>query len=342
MDFAFTYEQDFLDRTARQLASERFGPAAARAALEGDRSAVDSSWKTLADNGWIGLRVPEAAGGSGAGLVEASIVADALASALAPVPYVGTAFGATSVLGAAGDDASRALFGEIASGRALGVALSADLDWPTTSPAVGWDCGPDGAAIVMTADGPQVVTCAPSDTGADPLHPLYSVPDGTASVVPERSATALAAMRIGCAAALVGTLRGAADLAFDYVKERKQYGQVIGSFQAVQHMCADVKVALESCHSALYGAAWTVDNAPVDEAVKAAAVVKAWCAESVVAGVELVVQLLGGIGVTWESDAHLYLRQAHLYAGVLGNRRAVRFELGRSLLGKTEASHGSA
>lgn len=342
MDFAFTYEQDFLDRTARQLASERFGPAVARAALEGDHSAVDNSWKTLADTGWVGLRVPEEVGGSGAGLVEASIVADALACALAPVPYVGTAFGATSVLGAVGGDAADALLAEIAGGRPFGVALSGNLEWPTTSPAIGWDCGADGAAVVVTSDGPQVVTCEVSETGADPLHPLSRVPDAIAAVVPERSQMALAAMRIGCAAALVGTLRGASDLAFDYVKERRQYGQVIGSFQAVQHMCADVKVALESCHSALYGAAWTVDNAPADEAVKAAAVVKAWCAESVVAGVELVVQLLGGIGVTWESDAHLYLRQAHLYAGVLGSRRAVRFELGRSLLGKTEASHGSA
>jgi alkylation response protein AidB-like acyl-CoA dehydrogenase len=340
MDFAFTYEQDFLDTTARQMAAEGFGSSVARAALEGDRRGADRGWQTLVDTGWLGVRMPVECGGSAAGLVEACIVADALACALAPIPYVGSAIAAPALLGAAGGDDE--LLGEIVKGRAIGIALSAELDWPTSSPVIGWECGNGGAALVNAQDGALIVACEALADSVDPLHPLASVPAGTTAVVPDVSDMALAAMRVGCAAALVGTLRGAADMAFQYVKDRKQYGKAIGSFQAVQHMCADVEVALESCHSVLNGAAWTVDHAPVDEAVKAAAVAKAWCSESAVAGVETVVQLLGGIGVTWESDAHLYLRQAHLYAGVLGTRRAVRFELGRSLLREVEVANGPA
>jgi alkylation response protein AidB-like acyl-CoA dehydrogenase len=341
MDFAFTYEQDFLDTTARQMAAESFGSSVARAAVDGDVRSVERGWQVLVDTGWLGLRVPAAAGGSGAGLVEACIVADALAWALAPVPYVGSAIAAPALIGATGGD-GMSLLAELANGRTLGVALSADLTWPTTSPAIGWECSSRGEALVNTPDGVEVVACDPLSDSADPLHPLATIPAGVAAVVTDAPETALAAMRLGCAAALLGTLRGAAELAFRYVKDRKQYGKTIGSFQAVQHMCADVQVALESCHSVVYGAAWTVDHGLADEAAMAAAVAKAWCAESAVTGVELVVQLLGGIGVTWESDAHLYLRQAHLYAGVLGSRRSVRAELGRSLLRNVEASHGSS
>ena len=73
-------------------------------------------------------------------------------------------------------------------------------------------------------------------------------------------------MRLGVAAALLGSLRGAAELAFDYVRERKQYGAAIGTFQAVQHLCADMMVDLESCRSVVFAAAWTADNASAEEA----------------------------------------------------------------------------
>jgi alkylation response protein AidB-like acyl-CoA dehydrogenase len=341
MDFSFSYEQDFLEQTARQLATDEFGPDVARAAIDGDRSAADRGWGALAGAGWIGLRIREELGGSGAGLVEACIVAEALACALAPVPYVGTAIAAPSLLEVAGGDTS-ALLSDIANGRSIGIALAPDLSWPNTAPAIGWECGSEGQALTVGVDGPEVVTCEPLGTSADLLHPLWSIPGGASAVVPSSTDRSLAAMRMGCAAALVGTLRGASELAFQYVKERKQYGKTIGSFQAVQHMCADVEVALESCRSVLYGAAWTVENATCAEAVRAATVAKSWCADSVVTSVETVVQVLGGIGVTWESDAHLYLRQAHLYAGVLGDRRRVRFELGRAMLTTQEASDGSA
>lgn len=341
MDFAFTDEQEFLQTTAEKLARDEFGSAVARAAMEGDRTRAERGWRNLVDAGWVGIRVPEEAGGSGAGLVEACIIADALASALAPVPFVGTAIAAVSLLQASGGDAAIGLLQEVAAGRQLGVALSADLTWPTTAPAVGWECG-TGSALVYGSDGVAAVENQVAGSGIDPLHPLGALVESPAAVVPVGADLALAGMRIGCAAALLGTIRGAAEMAFQYVKDRKQYGQSIGSFQAVQHMCADVQVALDSCHSVVYGAAWTVDNSPLDEARRAAAVAKAWCGESVVAAAELVVQLLGGIGVTWESDAHLYLRQAHLYAGVLGDRRGVRFELGRALIGNLEATRGSA
>ncbi len=118
---------------------------------------------------------------------------------------------------------------------------------------------------------------------------------------------------------LVGTMRGAVELACAYASQRRQYGVAVGSFQAVQHMLADAFVATEGARSVALHAAWAVDALPPGEALAAAAVAKAYCARAARSVCEIGIQVHGGIGNTWECLAHVFLRRALLSADVLGD-----------------------
>ena len=117
---------------------------------------------------------------------------------------------------------------------------------------------------------------------------------------------------------LVGTMRGACDLATEYAKDRRQYGRPVGSFQAVQHLLADALVAMEGARSAALHAAWAVDALPPADALAAGAMAKAYCARAARSVCETAIQVHGGIGNTWECLAHVHLRRALLSIDVLG------------------------
>ena len=124
------------------------------------------------------------------------------------------------------------------------------------------------------------------------------------------------------AADLVGTMRGAVDLATGYAKERHQYGRAIGSFQAVQHLLADAFVATEGARSVALHAAWAVDALPPGDALAAGAVAKAYSARAARTVCETAIQVHGGIGNTWECLAHVHLRRSLLSSDVLGGADA--------------------
>ena len=109
---------------------------------------------------------------------------------------------------------------------------------------------------------------------------------------------------------LVGVMQGALDLAVNYARDRAQYGQPIGAFQAVQHMLADAAVVTEGSRSVMLHAAWAVDALPADDALAAAAAAKAYCSRAARDVCETSIQVHGGIGNTWECLAHIYLRRA--------------------------------
>jgi alkylation response protein AidB-like acyl-CoA dehydrogenase len=113
-------------------------------------------------------------------------------------------------------------------------------------------------------------------------------------------------------------MRGAVRLGCDYAAVRQQYGKLIGSFQAVQHLLADAHVATEGSRSIALYAAWAVDALPPDEALVAAAAAKAYCARAARSVGEAVIQVHGGIGNTWECLAHVFLRRAILSSDILG------------------------
>jgi hypothetical protein len=118
---------------------------------------------------------------------------------------------------------------------------------------------------------------------------------------------------------MVGVMRGALEMAVDHVNGRVQFGRPIGSFQAVQHLCADQAVVVEAARAATYYSAWGVDGLSASQALTAARTAKAYVSRSARGVTECVLQLLGGMGQTWESLAHVYLRRALLDRLTLGD-----------------------
>jgi alkylation response protein AidB-like acyl-CoA dehydrogenase len=349
MDFSLTEEQETLAGMARSLSSDLFGDAVARQALGGDRSGADKGWAHLQETGLASLLVPERLGGGGGGVLDACVVLTELSAALAPVPYLTSAVAVPSVLLAIGGEEAEKRLRALAAGETVSLVVDENLRWPGAAGrgTVCLDAAPGRSALAVVGGTPRLCTDVTTGTGIDPLHPIgtiAAVGGGSGDAVAGSLAgrRALAAMRVGSAAALTGCLAGAAQLAWDYVTTREQYGRPLASFQVVRHLAADLLVDLETCRSVSYGAAWMVDNDDVAAAERAAAIAKAWCGQAAVRSVETATQLLGGIGVTWESTAHLHLRNAHLLSASFGDTRSLLRELGTEFIAERGGPRGLA
>jgi hypothetical protein len=259
------------------------------------------------------------------------------------VPFAGNAvLAATALREFAARDRAGALLAELVGGRLFSVVLSEELDWPPRpGRGIAWHWLPGATALAL--DGPSLREIASErvSPGAtqDLLHASGQVEGVSRPVAdPEAAERFLAHAHVAGAAALVGAMAGMLDLCVAYTSEREQFGRKIGSFQAVRHFCAEMLVDLESSRSALYGVAWAVDHLETREASRLAAIAKAWCADASRRACESAVQVHGGIGCTWESDVHLYLRLAHVEAGAFGGRNAALDRIADQALGPREGS----
>jgi alkylation response protein AidB-like acyl-CoA dehydrogenase len=129
----------------------------------------------------------------------------------------------------------------------------------------------------------------------------------------------------------VGIAARCLEMTLDHVRTRKQFGRPIGTFQAIQHRCAEMLLRLESARSAAYYAAWTVDGAPA-ELPRAASLAKSYCSEAAAFITAETLQLHGGIGFTWEHDLHLFLKRAEANAHAYGDARWHREQVAELLL----------
>jgi alkylation response protein AidB-like acyl-CoA dehydrogenase len=331
VDVSFTDEQEMLVETITALA-QRIGP---RTPHDLDAAADDDAkaWGLLADAGLLGLRVPEAAGGSGASGVEAMIVVEKLARFACAVPYLGVAVLAPQLLVAAG--AGDALLGAIAAGeRRVTVALDQSLRrlarFGDSTPVVAWDCagaeaalmiGDDGRLVAVAIDGERLrpadltrsivrlaATPAPVDLG-DLGRPV----DDDAFVKWEALALTM------LSADLVGAMDGTLTAAVEYSKERVQFDTKVGSFQAVQHLCAEAYVVLEGSRSATWYPAWAVDRVAPADALLPARTAKAHSSEAGQQVGEISIQVHGGVAITWEYMPHVFIRRILLDRQTLGD-----------------------
>jgi alkylation response protein AidB-like acyl-CoA dehydrogenase len=325
MQFELSDEERLLQDTVADFGRAHFGGANAPRSPEAEWK---FSWDELTKLGLTGILVPERLGGAGGTLLDACLVAEQLGRSEAWIPFAGNSIAAASALAAAGQDADLT---RLAEGKIYSLLVDERLRWPTAAPVLALDWR-DGARGVLAAGGDTVDVMDLAAEGitvdgvvaTDPLHPAAHV----GGLVPRESAPpgpalrhALAAGRVGFAAWLTGVASTALDQAVAYSKEREQFGVPIGSFQAVQHLCADMVVDVETARSVSYGAAWTVANRPLAEAERSAAAAKSWCSRAAVRVCENSIQVLGGIGVTWEHPAHLRLRTAHQFGAALGGPR---------------------
>jgi alkylation response protein AidB-like acyl-CoA dehydrogenase len=321
VDALLSDEQNDLRQAAASLAGD-VGTGTVSGLADGD---PDRTWALLSRSGFLGLRMPDSLGTPQASGVEAVVVTEQLATHLVRVPFLGCGILAAELarLAGAGD-----LVAAIGSGeRKVTVCLSHDLTELAGSPgepAVAFDAAGCDAALalrgrdlVLAELGKPVSPCIDLTRSVVELETL---PAGTVvgrlgqDELERWTALALTAL----AADLVGTMQGALSLATRYATEREQFGAPIGSFQAIAHLCAEQAVRVASARSAMHYAAWCVDESSA-EALDAARIAKAYASESAAAVTEAAIQVHGGIGMTWECLAHLYLRRALMAAAVLGD-----------------------
>lgn len=271
MRFQLTADQRALRDVVRGLLARRFGSEALRTAVDTPR--LDRAlWRELGDVGFFALRLPEADGGVGLGLPEAVLAFEEAGRALLPGPLVATHLAAGAVPGAAG-------------GEAVVTAVDGRLvEWLAEADVVHGEAGAAAGAVPLKS--------------VDPLTPLHRV----AAPAPAAPVASLLT-----AAEQLGTATRACELAVQHARTREQFGQPIGAFQAVKHLCAQMLVRAEVARAAVYAAAVTAD--PTD--IAAARLLADEAAER---GARDCLQVHGGMGFTWESEVHLHLKRAWVRA----------------------------
>jgi len=275
--------------------------------VEGD-SIDERTWRRCADLGWLGLGIPEAHGGVGLGLAEEALLFRELGRHLAPGPFRSCVLGAhVAVLSGHSDLAAAICAGERRVGMQVGnVAV---------------DVRPGDLMLVLDEDGAQLreATDVRQVRGVDPGTRFATVSPGpiaarvTSSAVMDRA-------RVLAAAEQLGIIEAVRDASAEYARTRTQFGKPIGSFQAVKHRCADMAIAGFAVVGELFQAALLVEAGTPDASFHAANAyvlatggARASTADNI--------QNHGGMGFTWEQDAHLYLKRALLLERLLGPQR---------------------
>ena len=324
MNFDFSDDQQAIKRTASELLAERFKLEKVRELAEDGRY-DDEVWSELCELGWPGIFIDEAHGGQGLGVVELIILMEELGYALAPVPFVSNA-AAGLVLQAAGSDEQRERWlPGIASGEARGtVAVMRERDGGDDAPLVP-DADSADVIVVLPCEGPPALV----EASAAEIEPVELI-DATRSYARvsgdgEELAgeTGMYRPMIALAAEMVGVAQRALEMAVDYAKEREQFGRPIGAYQAVSHRCADMLWEVEEARSLTLYAAWCADAEP-ETLPDAAHMAKARASDSGWSVTSSALQVLGGIGFTWEHDLQFLLKRARLDGELLGSARAHR------------------
>jgi alkylation response protein AidB-like acyl-CoA dehydrogenase len=334
MPIGITEEHEELRLAVRRFVETRIPPAVPRAHLDAERDARPAFWTALCEPGWLGLHVGESFGGAGYGFVEQSVVLEELGRAIAPGPYLPTAL-AAAVIQDAGGVAAKELLPALAAGE-----LTAAVALSGPQPVVGGVladvivCEIDGAWAALDAAA-LTVTELPS---VDPTRRAARVEIDGVAVPPGRRLEGLTTARVQDIAAVmlaaeaVGIAQWCVETAAEYAKHRIQFGRPIGQFQGVKHRCADMLARTELARAGAWDAARAVDDVENGGAV-AIATGAALAFDAAFTNAKDCVQILGGIGFTWEHDAHMYLRRAMTLHQVCGTPGEWRQRAAREVLG---------
>jgi alkylation response protein AidB-like acyl-CoA dehydrogenase len=303
-----------LHDTARRWVTNHCPPDVPRALLDDAPETLPPFWDDLAALGWLGLHLAEDVGGSGYGLPELAVVLEELGRACAPGPFLPTVL-ASAVIDRLGDEATRhALLPGLADGSVRGAVafstpvLGAQLADLVIVPAEnGWNVV-HAADLSITPRTNLDMTRRVADISGD-APSLAFLPDPHGGIVEDLAIILVSAESTGGAAWCVET-------ASQYAQVREQFGRPIGQFQGVKHRCADMLLALEQARAVAWDAARPADTDT--EHVLTAAVAGALVPDAFFKCAKDCVQVLGGIGFTWEHDAHLYLKRATALRALLG------------------------
>jgi alkylation response protein AidB-like acyl-CoA dehydrogenase len=326
MDFRFDEEQLALRDAIRALCQQHF--ALAEVADREARPADPVAWRALADMGVFGMLLPSERGGFGGGVIEAAIAFEQLGAHLATGPLLWSTI-ASPLLPGAGTGAIRV----------TGVGVS------SRDPYVIEHAAESDVVLVVGDDGVTSFTTSALDEPLDgePLDPLTptlafrEMPHGAALAGPEEVEQLRGTGTILAAAQLVGGAQGALDVASAYALERHQFGAPIGSFQAVKHLLADMYVRVELARSATYAAAAVFDDDRA-AAPNAASAAKVLAGEAGVGNGRTAVQVLGGMGFTWEMLPHYFLKRAWVLEASFGTTDTHALALSATLESRVRAT----
>ncbi len=343
MDFEFSEEQEELRLAVRRFLADQ-APVAYVRGVYGDTSwRPDAVWRGLGGLGVLGLLAPEGRGGAGRGMVDAAVVLEELGRAVFPGPYLAHAVASVGLVddldgwgdhpafaGLAAGEAQAALAlyepGRRATWRDPAASAVRDGDgWRVEGTKVHVD-GAGSADVVLVAcraDEGLGVFAVDAGEALIEAHPTVDGSHAEATVTldgararrvgPGDATTAVAAtvdrVLAGAVVDGVGAAQQALEMSVQYAKERRQFGAPIGSFQAVQHLCADMLRATEMARAAGYYACWAADDADGPERHRAATMAIAFAADELAAVGAAAIQVHAGVGFTWEHDVHLVYKR---------------------------------
>jgi alkylation response protein AidB-like acyl-CoA dehydrogenase len=338
MDFTFSAEQQDLRAAMRDVATDRCSPARLREAIDHHDGYDAELWRLVAGElGLVGIVVSETNGGTGGSFVDAAVVIEEAGRALFPVPLLTGLVAAAAIdrgdAGVAAELLPPIAAGERSAAVVIAPAVTSDGDLLSGVVRHVMDghradllvvAEPDGLwAIEATAAGVEVVGAPSVDLTRWQATVAF---DGAAAQRigdAATSATAIDLLRVALAVESVGAARHCLTSTVEYLKTRVQFGRPIGSFQALQHRAADLAVELEAAVSTAYYAAWAAADSP-EELPVVAPLAKAVCADAAYRIAAETIQLHGGIGFTWEHDAHLYFKRATATRMLLGDSHEQR------------------
>ncbi|MBK6312513.1 MAG: acyl-CoA dehydrogenase [Candidatus Microthrix sp.] len=322
MAIAITEDHQALGATVADLADKRQLLEANRSLLEASEENLPAAWDEIAKLGWLGLHVPEAYGGSGFGLEELVVVVEELARKVAPGPFVPTVIASAAIAASGGEAACANLLPGLADGsRTAAVALgaTATLDGSSVSGSAGVVLGGGLANLLLIAVGddvavvevndPSVTVETPPNLDPSRRSARVTLDDTPATVLAGGAQALLDLSRVILSADAVGIAAECTRAAAEYAKERIQFGRPIAMFQAVKHHCANMAVATEMATAATWDAARAAATGG-DQLSYTAAVAATLAAPAADLCANLNTQVHGGIAITWEHEAHLYLRRA--------------------------------
>jgi alkylation response protein AidB-like acyl-CoA dehydrogenase len=318
MNFDLNDEQKQIQQVAHDLLAARSPFAKVREAAEaGEYDA--GLWREIVELGWPGIAVSAGHGGQDLGAVELAVLLEELGYACAATPFYSTAT-AAAVIEATGTDEQRQRWLEpLASGEATAGIGTRELAADAA-----------GATVIVLLDGDEATLLDAAEADVEPLVSIdptrrFATVNGEGEALGPGAADRV---RAALAAEVVGVCQRALDMTLAYVKERKQFGVPVGSFQAVSHRCAHMLLHTESGRSAAYFAAWAAEADPerLPEAAALAGAATAGGGREVTAAA---IQAHGGIGFTWEADVHWLYKRAQLDAALLGGAGRHRAKLAR-------------
>lgn len=370
MDFDLSKPQKMLQASVKDFLTRHCPLERVRELMETPTAHDPELWEGLTDQGWVALTLPEDYEGLELGAVDLAVVTEVMGAFCMPGPFLSNVLGAELVAAAGNDDFAGAVLPGVADGETLVTValLEEDGSWDAEAAELlingsGGDLTVSGIKlfvpdaetadlllVVGRLDGDVAVASVPRNTAGvtveaipaiDATRKLYRVvfDNATGAALVARGEHAAEALHkatrlatVAACAELVGAMQWVLETTVEYTKNREQFGRVIGSFQAIQHHCADMLYRLESARSAAYYSAWavSVDDPGADRAVSVA---KAYCSDAAREVGNLGIQVHGGIGFTWEHDLHLFYRRAKSNEILFGDARFHRDRIAAMVIG---------